>query len=62
MASLITAFAIFFVVASIVAALRATEQDVTTFADSPKLLPDPGSRDLYAVGGTLGRAPVPSWG
>jgi hypothetical protein len=62
MASVITAFAIFFVVASIIAALRATDDDVATFADSPKLLPDPGSRDLYALSGTLGRAPVPTWG
>ena len=61
MASLITACAIFFVVASVIAALRADDETLQTFADSPKRLPDPGSRDLYALSGTLGRAPVPSW-
>jgi hypothetical protein len=63
MASLITAFAIFFVVASIIAVLRAEDESVATFADSPRRLPNPGSRDLHTVvGATLGRAHVPSWG
>ena len=31
--------------------------------DAPKRLPDPGPRDVHAVGGlTLANAPVPSWG
>jgi hypothetical protein len=62
MASIITALAVFFVVVSVIAALRSDEETVTDFADAPTRLPNPGSRDIYAVSGTLGRAPVPSWG
>jgi hypothetical protein len=63
MASFITAAAIFVVIASIISALRTGDDEAAAaFADSPRKLPNPGPRDIYAVGGTLGSAPVPSWG
>ena len=40
-----------------------TRDGAGTFDDvPPRRTPDPGPRDLHAVGSTLGRAPVPSWG
>lgn len=63
MGGFIAAISLFGAIAGIVAAMRADDASVQHFADSPRRLPPPGSRDLHAVTGiTLGRAHVPSWG
>jgi len=49
-------------VALAIAAIRDDTPALDHTFDAPKRLPDPGARDLYAVGGiTLASAPVPSW-
>lgn len=63
MGGFIAALALFAAIAGFVAAMRADDEAVQHFADSPRRLPNPGSRDLHTVTGiTLGRAHVPSWG
>ena len=50
---------------AIVAAIgiaRTDDDAVHSFAGEPRRVPDPSPRDIHAVTGTLGSAPVPSWG
>ncbi|MCB0880003.1 MAG: hypothetical protein KDC46_13615 [Thermoleophilia bacterium] len=52
----------FFALVAAIGIVRVDEEDYNEFADAPRRTPDPSPRDIYAVTGTLGSAPVPSWG
>ncbi len=41
---------------------RTSDDEVHEFMREPKRVPDPSPRDIHAITGTLGSAPVPSWG
>lgn len=63
MSGLIAAVFLFAAIAALVAGMRAEgASEASLPGDSPRRLPDPGPRDMHAVTGTLGHAPVPSWG
>jgi hypothetical protein len=52
----------FFTIVAVIGVLRTDDEQVTDFADAPRRTPDPSPRDVHALTGTLGAAPVPSWG
>lgn len=59
---LLLAVLVFVGVVGMVGTLRASDEDVHEFMHEPKRVPDPSPRDLHALTGTLGSAPVPHWG
>ena len=59
---LLVAVLIFTAVVGIAGALRANDDEIGAFADEPRRVPNPSPRDIHAITGTLGHAPVPRWG
>jgi hypothetical protein len=62
MLGLLVAVLTFGVIAVVVSTIRAEDVPTSGYMDAPKRVPDPSPRDLHAVSGVLGKAPVPSWG
>lgn len=62
MTSIFLALLLFGALATIGGIMLSSDEQVDDLADAPRRMPDPGPRDRYAMGTTLNRAPVPSWG
>lgn len=61
MMGLLVAVLTFGVIAVVVSTIRAEDATASSYMEAPKRVPDPSPRDLHAVSGLLGKAPVPSW-
>lgn len=62
MTGIFLALLLFGAIAAVGGVLLSSDESVEDFAHMPRRMPNPGARDRYAVGNTLNRAPVPTWG
>lgn len=53
---------VFVAVVGLIGMTRASEDELQSHAFEHRRTPDPSPRDVHAVTGTLGSAPIPSWG